>query len=152
MIISHSRKYIFIHLEKCGGTSIESILDPYLDFGDISMGSSGFGETMQEMHFRKYGIKKVKENYVWKHSDAKDAYKFLGKEKWETYKKIAVVRDPRDLIASLYFFSKSISDKSGFHDKKWLSRMFEIGWKDDLSKFPIGSSFIIEYCRYRRID
>lgn len=40
MIISHSHKFIFIHISKCGGTSITNALLPYLGENDLVLGSS----------------------------------------------------------------------------------------------------------------
>lgn len=107
MIISHSRKFIFIHLEKCGGTSVENALEPYLSWDDIILGSTDYGESIQALLYKRYGIENVQKNMLWKHSDAHSIYKYLGKKKWCEYKKIVIVRDPLDLLKSLYFFSQN---------------------------------------------
>ena len=45
MIICHSRKYVFIHIHKTGGTSVESALEPTLHWNDLLLGSTPFGEV-----------------------------------------------------------------------------------------------------------
>lgn len=107
MIISHSKKFIFIHLEKCGGTSVESALQSNLHWQDIILGSTYFGESIQEANFQRYGVEKVKSEMLWKHSTAKNIYNVLGKERWPEYKKLSIVRDPIEIIKSLYWFSNT---------------------------------------------
>jgi hypothetical protein len=107
MIISHSKKFIFIHLEKCGGTSVETALEPNLHWQDIILGSTEFGEKIQEANFQRYGVEKVKKEMLWKHSTAENIHKVLGNDKWIQYKRFSVVRDPVELIHSLYWFSNT---------------------------------------------
>lgn len=107
MIISHSRKFIFIHLQKCGGTSVEVALEPYLSWDDIILGSTGYGEEYQAILYKKHGLENVQKNMLWKHSDGNDIYRYLGRKKWNEYKKIVVVRDPIEIMKSLYYFSQN---------------------------------------------
>jgi hypothetical protein len=44
MIISHSRKFIFIHIHKTAGESISEALRPYLSGRDLLLGTSLRGE------------------------------------------------------------------------------------------------------------
>ena len=44
MIISYSKNFIYLHLEKCGGTSIENAIVPFLNKNDIQVGSLNFEE------------------------------------------------------------------------------------------------------------
>lgn len=124
MIISNSKKFIFIHLEKCGGTSIESALEPYLIKGlDKVIGSTGNGEKLQWSLFKRYGMNKVKSQMIWKHSDAAHIYNYVGKDNWKTYKKFSVVRNPVDLVESLYFFAEQSIDihmRNQIDTKEWM--------------------------------
>ena len=38
MIISHKHKFIFIHINKCGGSSVTRALMPYLGPNDLVLG------------------------------------------------------------------------------------------------------------------
>ena len=131
MIISHSKKFIFVHLEKCGGTSVEAALQPNLHWQDIILGSTSFGEAVQEANFQRYGTEKVKKEMLWKHSTASNIKNVLGKEKWLQYKKFSVVRDPIEIIDSLYWFSNTAVT---FH----IGSIDEDFWRDCFKKksFP----------------
>lgn len=107
MIVSASREFIFIHLEKCGGTSVETALEPHLEWSDIVLGSTDFGEAYQQLLHNRFGVKEVRQNMLWKHSTAQDIRAFVGPEIWNDFTKISVVREPVDLVKSLYFFSQA---------------------------------------------
>ena len=62
MILGKHKHFIFIHLEKCGGTSVENALAPYLLWDDIIMGSTHFGEQLQAFYFNYHGHQNVKAN------------------------------------------------------------------------------------------
>jgi len=144
MIISHSRKFIFIHLEKCGGTSIETALEPYLAWDDIILGSTDYGEGYQALLYKKYGLEYVQKNMLWKHSDANDIYKYLGRKKWNEYKKIVVVRNPIDMMQSLYYFSqKAIRYHTGrINDDEWKQWVIENSYPDN---WPYVEKYVQAY-------
>ncbi|MDJ0511175.1 MAG: sulfotransferase family 2 domain-containing protein [Crocosphaera sp.] len=83
MLISHEYKLIFIHVGKTGGTSIKKVLCEYLniDFNET--------ETHPEWEW-------------WKHIWAKDLKEYIGEEVWNNYFTFAFVRNPLDMILSLY--------------------------------------------------
>jgi hypothetical protein len=107
MIISKSRNFVFIHLEKCGGTSIEVALEPYLSWDDMIVGSTDFGTRIQLAYVNRYGLDKYKDLSLWKHSDALQIKKYLG-DQWNSMFKFATVRDPIQILISLYYYSEKI--------------------------------------------
>ena len=123
MIISPSRNFIFIHLENSGGTSIESALEPHLHWSDMILGSTTFGERMQQLYYERYGYNEVNEYMLWKHSTSKNIHAFLGHEEWNVFNKISTVRNPEDLIVSLYKFSRMTI-------KYHIGRIHKSTWKD----------------------
>ena len=102
MIISKSKNFIYIHLDKCGGTSIETALEPFLSWSDIIIGSSPFGEKM-------YLAYQEKNNSLRKHSNFLEIKNFIG-EDWNSMYKFATVRDPEKIMISLYFYVKDMVD------------------------------------------
>jgi hypothetical protein len=96
MIISHSRKFIFIHIHKTGGTSIERALDPHLTWNDLILGGSRFGEQIQAPYAKKYGLNK--------HSSVSDIESICGPDILEQYYVFSLVRHPLARLCSMYNF------------------------------------------------
>ena len=92
MIISKSKNFIFIHIEKTGGTSIEEALLPFLSKNDIIFGGVTLDNTQKKL-----------ETELWKHSDA-NRIKEEVKEKWNTMYKFSIVRNPIEIMKSFYFY------------------------------------------------
>jgi hypothetical protein len=137
MIISRSRKFVFVHIEKCGGTSVESALSPYLSWDDMILGSTQFGEKIQAFYFNAYGIDNVKQNMLWKHSTIKNIYNNVGHD-ISDYKKIAVVRNPIDLVKSLYTFSELVIQ---LH----VGRLRPENWIEISNNFPYTEPYVQAY-------
>lgn len=97
MIICNTRKFIYIHLYKCAGTSIECALSDHLSYNDILVGSTAVGEEMQGLFNGLIGLHK--------HSDARDVYRFVGKKSWSRYLSFSTVRNPFAFAVSQYNYS-----------------------------------------------
>ena len=96
MIISYSKNFIFIHLDKCGGTSIEQAIKPYLSKEDIQVGGLTPDVDQNELnYFNKYNFGK--------HATAKDI-KHNFKKEWDNMYKFTTVRDPQEMLISLYYY------------------------------------------------
>lgn len=74
-MIDHSRKLLFVHIARTGGTSIETALVGK-DWWDIDPES--------------------------KHISASQAKKIYGDEIWRDYKKFTVIRNPWDRVVSMW--------------------------------------------------
>lgn len=83
MLISHRHRFIFIHIGKTGGTSIEMTLCRHLGMD--------FEET-----------RKSPDGEWWKHIWAKHLRQRVGERAWNDYFTFAFVRNPYDMILSLY--------------------------------------------------
>ena len=97
MIISNSWNFVYIHLHKCAGTSVETALSKVLTYNDILIGSTKYGEQQQNFFKRTIGLNK--------HSGASEVKAFVGAAAWENYFSFAFVRHPLDRLYSLYNYS-----------------------------------------------
>ena len=96
MIISHSRRFIFVHIHKAGGTSVEQSLDPYLAWNDLVLGGSPFGERIQGPYKTRFGLSK--------HSTVAEIESVCGAQYLEDYFVFSVVRHPLARLCSVYNF------------------------------------------------
>ena len=96
MIICNSRKFIFIHIHKTGGTSVERALDPHLAWNDLILGGSPFGEKIQQPYTKKFGLSK--------HSTVADAERVCGSSIIADYYVFGLVRNPLSRLCSVYNF------------------------------------------------
>ena len=106
MIISYSKNFIYIHLDKTGGTSIEECLTPYLDFNDILFGGVTLGQYLEDAYLKYYGDKYWSLG-IHKHSTAEQIKKYVGSF-WDSSYKFSTVRNPIDIMLSLYHYNKDL--------------------------------------------
>ena len=102
MIISLNRRYVFVHIHKCAGTSIEIALAKSLRHNDLVFGSTKSGEKHQDFFKRTIGLNK--------HSTALEARGFLGDEYWGRSFKFAFVRHPVARLRSLYHYAHKLTE------------------------------------------
>lgn len=96
MIISHSRRFVFIHIHKTGGTSMEVALDPHLAWNDLVIGSTPLGQAINDAYHKRFGLSK--------HSGLADIARICGRGVLEDKHVFALVRDPAARLCSLYNF------------------------------------------------
>lgn len=101
MIISHSRRFVFIHIPKCAGTSFE---DAYLDISrpqDFVSGGTLFSSArIQDFHRRSYKI--------WKHSTAAEV--IASFPELREYRFLALTRDAKSRVLSLWNYLTHINN------------------------------------------
>lgn len=103
MIICHSRQFVFVHIHRTGGSSIELALDPFLCWNDLILGGSPFGEALNNLYGNRFGLHK--------HSSVADIESICGDGIFGNYYVFALVRHPLYRLCSLYNFVGSVVHK-----------------------------------------
>lgn len=98
MIVSNSRKFIFVHINKTAGTSVAEALAPHLAWNDLVLGATPIGHALHQPFRERFGL--------YKHSTAREIRTVVGESVWREYRSFAVVRDPVDRARSLYGYLK----------------------------------------------
>lgn len=123
MIVSHSRKFIFLKTRKTAGTSLEIALSKYCGPEDVlatldvdealRKEISGRGKQNYARRFRELSpiqmyryLRRGQEVVLFpEHMTAVAAMKRLGTEVWNSYFKFTIVRNPFDRMLSRFFWS-----------------------------------------------
>jgi len=101
-MISHPHKCIFIHIPKCGGTSLENIIWPEpRKTSDLWMGFTS-------KYHNKYQTGGLQ------HLTASLIRQEIGSEKFEAYFKFTIVRNPWDKAISQFFYMQKRPDLREF--------------------------------------
>lgn len=99
MIIFQDEKIIFIHIPKCGGTSISFSLECVARWNDLFIGGTEFGEYIQKTWAVRHGLKK--------HGTATEVKSIIGNDLYGSYIKFVTVRDPFSRFISAFNFLMS---------------------------------------------
>ncbi|MGH1413628.1 MAG: sulfotransferase family 2 domain-containing protein [Pelagimonas sp.] len=100
MIISNSRKFIYVHIPKCGGTSVSSFLEERLLPQDMTLNlspSDGWGAYLNAVE-KKYGLNK--------HSTAQEIAKAVQPDNFKDYFVFTFCRNPFARAYSIFTFTK----------------------------------------------
>lgn len=106
MLVSHSKKFIYIKTVKTAGTSVEVALQ------DLCMPPNGKlvkKDRASEAHISEYGIVGArglgsKEEKWYNHMPAQKIREYLPEETWANYTKICNIRNPWDKVVSWFHF------------------------------------------------
>ncbi len=108
MIISHKKKFIFIHIPKTAGSSVTNILNPYGRFVDRIVYKYWITQKIlfKSFSFFKLGNAIEKLTGFHKHAYSSTVKDRISDSIFESYYKFAFVRNPYDWLTSLYFYIK----------------------------------------------
>lgn len=103
-IISNSHRFIFVHLHKCGGSSVEAAYQPHARWNDLVLGSTAEGEALQAIWQKLHGLHK--------HNSAAELADRLP-EVWNDYWTFSMVRHPAAIYESFYRWIHKILSSYG---------------------------------------
>lgn len=108
MIISHRKKYIFIHFEKTGGTAIVHHFRKYKEFCVDTIGHWGPTVCINIWNDHKH----IMSGALPQHSEpiTVKAYFDLMGWNWDEYYKFVFIRNPWDRIVSSYEWRRSVAN------------------------------------------
>ena len=91
MILSNKWKYIFVHIPKTGGTSVEQAFSEFDDFKDVY--SAEITGRQEDRSLKHATLQWISDNYP---------------VEYERYYKWSIVRNPFDLLVSGYWYLESV--------------------------------------------
>ena len=104
-MIMHRYKSIFIHVNKAGGTTVENLLAPFEEFRLVKKIYRGTIRRASFLNwFKGFSIGGI--DFFHPHASALDIRSVIGAERFDSYFKFAIVRNPWDIEVSRYFFAK----------------------------------------------
>ncbi len=104
-MIMHKHKSIFIHINKAGGTTVENLLAPFEEFRIIKKFYRGTIRRASFLNgFKGFSIAGI--DFFHPHASALDIRSVIGNERFGSYFKFAIVRNPWDIEVSRYFFAR----------------------------------------------
>lgn len=134
MIISHSRKFIFVHVRKTAGESITEALTPYLASTDLTIGTTFRGKVAARIHPKRTPFNK--------HTQARFLRSHLPQDVWTPYFKFAFVRNPVDRTQSFYRYLGNLLKKRG--DKTFRSMILALSGSAsaDPLRWPVTRAYL----------
>ena len=97
-IISYRRRFLFVHIMKCGGTSVHEIWQRNAAFGDLVVGGTPEAEILQDILGPMCGVTK--------HLEAIKMREGLGID-YELFDSYAMIREPIKILESWFKFGRT---------------------------------------------
>lgn len=143
MIISNSKKFIHVHIYKCGGTSVSYAIQPYLEWNDFIADGTKYGQDMDAVWGDRYGLGK--------HSTAKEIRTVVGESVWNEYFTFSFVRDPLSRMTSLYRWTEKRVNKLGWRRyARHISKRWQVSfWKRPHVRAYVNTSSFSDFIRHQ---
>lgn len=105
MPISHQKKFIFIHIPKCAGSSVEKFL---MKNTELCLMKSGVMDTDEIVKNKFYITGEV--HGLERHLSALEIKSLIGSSTYDRYYKFTIVRNPYSRIVSFYEYVKGLKN------------------------------------------
>lgn len=102
MIISHGRRFIFVHIPKTGGTALSLALEARAQKNDILIGDTPKARARKG---RLAGVKSA--GRLWKHSTLADVAGLVSPDEVRDFFTLTLVRNPWDRMVSYYHWLRT---------------------------------------------
>jgi len=119
MLLSHKKKFVFLHIFKTGGTSITRMLLPYSRRRDRAAYGQGRAKQAVLLFNKVAGLQQNGMRHITgyhKFAKAIDVRKKLGADIYDSYFSFCFVRNPFDRLVSIYFHLKRLP-RHPFHQQ-----------------------------------
>ncbi|MCX7933452.1 MAG: sulfotransferase family protein, partial [Rhodovarius sp.] len=98
-IINHSRRFIFVHVPKCAGTTVAEHFSRFSTYRDLEIGATALGEAVAAHYQERFGLAK--------HSTLEEIARVVGEEEIQSFLTFGFVRNPYDRVVSIFTFLRS---------------------------------------------
>jgi len=149
MLVSHSKKFVFIKTSKTAGTSVEMYFEPYC----LPDESTKITEDRDEL-ICSAGIIGGRGNGVCdnlhSHMPAKSIKELITDKQWDQYLKFTIVRNPFDRLVSRYFFNRKVKDAINIGDwkRQYVINDFRLFAQDSyyplLGQITLGPNLVVD--------
>ena len=148
VILSHRHKFIFIKAHKVGGTSVEINLAKHCGPADIVTPITAYSSRADDTPY-VHAPQNHKEQGLYKHIPPDGAKPRIGKEIWDEYLKVTIVRNPWDVLVSRYWWKAHGHPRKPF--ETYLRKQKEsCNWS--FYFWPDGSPTADLYMRYETLN
>ncbi|SEK24507.1 sulfotransferase family 2 domain-containing protein [Pacificibacter marinus] len=140
MIISHGRKYIFVHIPKTGGSALSLALETRAMADDILI-----GDTPKAVQ-RRARVKTLQSaGRLWKHARLADIEGVVARDAFEDFFIFTLVRNPWDRIVSYYHWLQLQNwDHSAVHLAKSKDFSNFLNTPETLRSLSVPSAFYMQ--------
>lgn len=104
-LVSHRKQFIFVHINKAGGTSITSVVGKFEEWSLAKRMYRGIERRYLSRKFKSFTCCGL--HFFGNHASALVVREALGYELYDRYYKFAVVRNPWDREVSRYFYARN---------------------------------------------
>ena len=145
MIISHSRKFVFLKNRKVGGTSMEFFLSKYCSGEDVVTPIGEEAKFLPQSLQAEFGREIRFQNYrsFFNHYSGVKARDMLGHDLWAQYYTLTFERNPVSKVRSLFYFNTADVSEEGDPVADFLDTTYP-GYLSDAFRYISNDGMIVD--------